>query len=633
MNRWLKRAALVVMAGGLFFLVGAGFYFVRERVVDDRRIPFPSSAREMFGSPPSSLADRRTGRIPWAAAGAPLLTTITSVPDAAVLLKDHPETDFKWDPAVPGTARVTLGDVSGRTRLVSLAAAAGSVFEWRGVMPAGAWFQCRIGLLATEGGVRFSLDLEENPAGETKRVFSEMLSATRLRGSEKGPWIPHWWWSLVQPPEHPDEQWRAVRVDLSDWGGRMVRVRLTTAVVEPVGSEESGVALWGTPEIRFPQPAPVALRSRKNPLDLPILLAAFESTPDDLVFPPQTGRSRLSGFLGESVWFPFFYTADVRPLQSLESLVFISSTAWPEILGRQGYRTRAVGAFSDEMMGLLDHAGFEEIHRLPLDGYDTIRAAGRAASWVRDSSSAGDLVFLYFSDMPRGRWGPVRYWARGIPIGSSHWARWKRAGEDAYRDDYFGRVVDTVDEKEEEWIAGAVSLRGRGRVPVPVVNKKSGRSKMVFLDDSGGGMREREIRVVFGLRSLQRWAPGLCRSPGQIPDVGPTVVGALQIPVASERGRVWALDKAVSLSDSSGAWVVRSAGAKAVVVDGRYKYIRHGSRQAWTSVRRGAIRIDYPAEEVFDLWNDPGERKDLARERRNLLARLRDVLDELDPDP
>nr|MBP9128469.1 hypothetical protein [Elusimicrobiota bacterium] len=42
---------------------------------------------------------------------------------------------------------------------------------------------------------------------------------------------------------------------------------------------------------------------------------------------------------------------------------------------------------------------------------------------------------------------------------------------------------------------------------------------------------------------------------------------------------------------------------------------------------------DYPAEEVFDLWNDPGERKDLARERRNLLARLRDVLDELDPDP
>ena len=99
------------------------------------------------------------------------------------------------------------------------------------------------------------------------------------------------------------------------------------------------------------------------------------------------------------------------------------------------------------------------------------------------------------------------------------------------------------------------------------------------------------------------------------------------MPVASGSGRVWALDKAVSLSDSTGAWVVRSAGAKAVVLDGRYKYIRHGSRQAWTSARRGAIRIDYPAEEVFDLWNDPGERKDVARERRNLLALLRSVVE------
>jgi hypothetical protein len=616
--RWLKRAALVLMTGGLFFLVGAAFYFVRVRVVDDRRIPFALEPREGSGPPPVSSAEHRTGRIAWTAVGTPLLKTTPSIPEAAVFRKDHPESDFKWDPAVPGTARVTLGDFSGRTRLVALAGTVGSVFEWRGVMPAGAWFQCRIGLLATEGGVLFSLDLEESPAGETKRVYSETLSASPLGVSEKEPWRP-------------------IRVDLSDWGGKTVRIRLNTAVAEPVGSEVSCAALWGTPEIRFPQPALVASRPRKNPLDLPILLAAFESTPDDLLFPLQTSRSRLSGFLGESVWFPFFYTADVRPDQSLESLIFLSSAAWPDILGRHGYRTRAVGAFSDEMMDLLDRAGFEEIHRCPLDGYDTIRSAGRAVSWVRDSSSAGDFVFLYFSDMPRGRWGPVRYWARGTPIGVSRWSQWKRSGEDAYRDDYFGRVVDSVDEKEGEWIVGAVSLRGRGRVPVPVVKTKTGRSKMMAMDDSGGGMREREIRVVFGLRSLQRWAPGLCRSPGQIPDVGSTLMGTLHMPVVPGRGRVWALDKAASLSDSSGAWVVRSGRSKAVVVDGRYKYIRHGSLRASTTARGGSawggVQMDYPAEEVFDLWNDPGERKDLARERRNLLARLRDVLDEMDPDP
>jgi hypothetical protein len=630
--RWLKRSALVLVVGALFLLFGAGYYFVRESVVDDRRIPFPRATDPTL----SSAGAARIGRILLTAPGGVLLKNNVMGEDTAGLLQDHPETNFEWDTARPGVARVTLGDGPGRTRLNSLAGAVGSVFEWRGVVPAGAWFQSRIGMVTKGTDVRFSVDLEELSSGEINRVFSETLSAPRHAHAHKNQGFLARMKVLVQGAEQEDEQWRALRVDLSDWGGRSVSVRLITAPVDPAVSDKSGLGMWGTPEIRSPQPKPVAARARKTPLDLPVLLTVFESTPEGLLFSSQPGRSRLSGFLGESVSFPFFYTADVRSNESMEQLIFLSTGAWPDAVGRLGYRTRAVGAFSDNMMAMLDRAGFDEIHWIPHDGYDTVRAAGRAAAWVQDSSSSAELVFLYLADTPRGRWAPARYWARSFSVKAADWARWKRTGEDAYRDDYFGRVVDTVDQKETEWIAGAVSLSGRASLPMPIVYGQSGRRKTRVIGEAGWSMREREIRVVFGLRSLQRWAPHLCRSPGQIPDVGPTLLGSLQIPFAAGRGRVWVPEKAESSSDSSGAWVIRSARAKAVVVDGRYKYIRHGPNRpvatAWRGDGQGAW-TDFPAEEMFDLWTDPGESKNLAQERRNVLARLRDVLDELDPDP
>lgn len=630
--RWLKRSALVLVVGALFLLLGAGYYFVRQSVVDDRRIPFPRTTDPTL----SSEGNARIGRIPLTALGGVLLKNSVSGTDTVALLQDHPETNFVWDPARPGVARVNLGDGPGRTRLISLAGAVGSVFEWRGVVPAGAWFQSRIGMVTKGTDVRFSIELEELSSGEIKRVFSETLSAPRHAYAHKNQGILARLKVFVQGAEQEDEQWRALRVDLADWVGRSVWIRLISSPVDQAGPDQSGLALWGTPEICSPQPTPAAVRARKNPLDLPVLLIAFESTPEGLLFSSQPGRSRLSGFLGESLSFPFFYTADVRSNESMEQLVFLSTGAWPEALGRLGYRTRAVGAFSDDMMAMLDRAGFDEIHWVPHDGYDTIRAAGRAVSWVQDSSSSADLVFLYLADTPRGRWAPVRFWARSFSVKATDWARWKRTGEDAYRDEYFGRVVDTLDKKETEWIAGTVSLIGRASLPAPIIYGQPARRKTRVIGEAGWAMREQEIRVVFGLRALQRWAPGLCRSPGQIPDVGPTLLGSLQIPFAAGRGRAWVPEKAVSSSDSSGAWVIRSARAKAVVVDGRYKYIRHGPNRPIVPTWRGGGHrawTDFPAEEMFDLWTDPGELKNLAFERRNVLARLRDVLDELDPDP
>lgn len=625
-NRWLKRVALVVLAGGLSLLFGVGYHAARERVVDEGRFPFPSVETDPSSASPS---DRRTSRIPWAVAGAPIQKTLASLPDIA-LLSEHPETEFKWDPAVPGLARVTLGDISGRTRRVALAGKVGSIFEWKGVLPPGAWFQCQIGMVTRNQGVRFSVDLEANDSEGPQRLLSETLAASPHRPTQKKQWIPTWGRGLLREREHLDGQWKPLRVDLSTWGGRSVRIWVNTVGLDPVETQGDGLALWGSPEIRFPELASAA-RGRKGPLALPIFLAAFESTPDDQMS-LRSGRSRLSDFLGESVSFPFFYTTDVRSHKALENAVFLSSAPWPDVLGRHGYRTRAVGAFSDEMMDVLDRAGFEEIHRVSNDGFNTLRAAAQAVAWVKESSSASEVVFLYFADMPRGWWPPVRFWVHRAPLGSLAVARWKRGSEDAYRDDYFGRVVETVNRKEEDWIMGAFSLRGRATGSTPIISEKSGRSGSTYVNDPGGGMREPEIRVFFGLRSLDRWAPGLCRSPGQISDLGPTLLGALQIPFpGGGRGRVWALDRAVSLSDSSGAWGVRSAAAKALVLDGRYKYIRHLSARTWAipSMRR----TDFPAEEVFDLWNDPGEREDLAQKRRGLLARLRDVLDELDPDP
>lgn len=390
--------------------------------------------------------------------------------------------------------------------------------------------------------------------------------------------------------------------------------------------------------------SPKKRRGPPSALGTNIVLAVLETTPG--------GRGKnsppsLDMFLRQSVSFPRFYTSDIRSGEAMRDLLFsrsavpstdpgsLSPMAWPRTLKENGYRTWAVGAFSDHIMATLTDVGFDDIEQLPHDGYDSLRAVGRVAEGVRDPRRGPILALVFFRDLPSHRWAPARFWGsslRADPWLLFRFARWKRATEAAYLDDVLGRLAENLNGGPTVPLMTIVSLRGSVEEPTPVQWPRTGRRGNVFIDEIGWGLRETEIRTLFALRQGDRWPQALCRGLGQLPDVGPTLLRALDLSAPAGSGQSWNLDAASLSEETNGRWVVRSPWAKALIVDGRYKYIRHGSPALRSEGTGTPVRIDFPTEEIFDLWTDPGERRNLTRSRRPLLARMREVLSEADPD-
>lgn len=390
---------------------------------------------------------------------------------------------------------------------------------------------------------------------------------------------------------------------------------------------------------------PKKRRGPPSALGTNVVLAVLETTPGG---GGKNSPPSLDMFLRESVSFPRFYTSDIRSGEAMRDLLFsrsagpstdpgsISPMAWPRTLKENGYRTWAVGAFSDDMRATLTDAGFDDIHLLPHDGYDSLRAVGDVSEGVRDPRRGPILALVYFRDLPLFRWAPARFWVsslRADPWLLFRFARWKRATDAAYIDDVLGRLAENLNGGPKVPLLAIVSLRGSVEEPTPVEWPRTGRRGNVFIDEIGWGLRESEIRTLFALRQGDRWPQALCRSLGQLPDVGPTLLGALDLPAPAGSGQRWNLEAASLSEETSGRWVVRSPRAKALIVDGRYKYIRHGPSAIRSNGTGTPVRIDFPTEEIFDLWTDPGERRNLTRSRRHLLARLREVLSEAEPDP
>ena len=389
----------------------------------------------------------------------------------------------------------------------------------------------------------------------------------------------------------------------------------------------------GAPAVSPPEPAPA---SPRLPLRSSVVLAALETTPaigspidgslDDV--PP-----RLAAFLRESLSYPHFYTADTRSDESLRRLF---SSPWPQALRDKGYHTLAVGAFTEEMRVLLSTAGFETIHPLPHDGYDPIVATHRAMEWARMKGHDPFVLFVYYPDLPRFRLAPARYWAfslHRIPWSPARWTFWRRETEAAYVTDSLGRLADNMSEGSARPLFGVVSLHGGVLDKSPVRWPRTDRRGKMFINEEGLGMRESEIRILFALRRPGRMGPVFNRNPGQITDVGPALLSAAGAPTSDGRGRPGKGASTPTVDESAGRWVVHSPWAKALIVDGRYKYIRHGRSQRRFSWVGGSVWTDYPSEELFDLWADPGEQRNLIRSRRHLLSRMREVLGEADPDP
>ncbi|MBK8575731.1 MAG: hypothetical protein IPN90_08655 [Elusimicrobia bacterium] len=633
-----KRGVWIAALGALALTGGVIAHFLNSSFLKDRRGFVPSMEDAAPGLRHARLDPVWVMRstVPWDSRSA--------------FLGKHLDSPVQWKAGQPGGAHVTLGDPPGWTCLSALVADAGSVYEWTGVLPSSASFEFRTGVLSREAGFLFTVVLVD-PSGQSHLLFSETQYSSPLvsspRGTVRGRVL---FWTGEAGRNESGNTWRPARVDLSAWSGRSVRILLRVEAPRDALTQNLGLACWGAPEIWFPAvPRPSVKRGgARTSMGTNVVLVVSETTPPGPVL--EGVPSPLGDFVRGAVFFPRFYTSDIRSGQALKDLLIAPplplpiktppSSPWPRVLAENKYRSLAVGAFSEEMRGTLVEAGFDEIHQLPHDGYDPLLTADRAADWARDRGRGPLLVLAFFRDLPQGRWPPARYWLlslRRYLLSPSQWVHWRWATASAYLEEFMGQLTERLNGGPDAPLVVAVSLRGEAVDPLPVVWPGTGRRGKIHLHERGWGMRESEIKILFALRQGDRWTPTLRRSPGQILDVGPTVLQALSLPVSSVGGRAWEEGGAARLEDSTGRWVVHSPTAKALIVDGRYKYIRQGPRE--TRLVRGwgfrptPARIDFPAEEIFDLWEDPGERRNLTRFRRPLLARMRTELSEADPDP
>ncbi|MBL8023434.1 MAG: hypothetical protein JNK54_04025 [Elusimicrobia bacterium] len=636
-NPPLKRGLWILVLGVLVALISGVLYFLHVVLVDDRQIPFPPSGKD---SPPL-LQQSFLNWTHFFPADSPSSKTISGDQFPPLVIK-HPEVNFRWVDEKSGVAQVTLVDPPGQTRLFALVAEAGSSYIWTGKLRPGTVLEFRTGILSEGVTFRFRIDLEDEK-GQFHPLYSQFSRALSSLSTDR--WVnrlPAYCRALMRNRGARDAQWTPARVDLSAWADRNVHLFLRVEAPHETSLSNRGLAFWGGPVLQFPAVEMQSVR-RRTSQSLPekdVVLAVLETTPDqtgapDIVFGKDF--TRFEDFLRRSTLFSRFYTVDTRLPESLRGLLFPSSVPWPTLLQERGYQTVAVGAFTEEMMSVLSEAGFDEIHQVPHNGEDSVRAAGRAVEWVRDRGRRPRLILVFFRDMPLNRISPVRFWSFSIshfPWSSVRWVLWRRASDASYRDDYVGRLMEELD---PEAVVGMVSLRGVVQEPTPVRWSETERRGKVFLDDMGMGLRESEIRTLFALRHDARLGPQLQRAPGQSVNVGPLLLSALDIPLSTEKRRPSIRGKSTLREDATDPWLVRSPWAKAVIVDSRFKYIRHGPPRVHTVKRWGRPVqrrwTDFPAEEVFDLWSDPEEQHNLVRSRRHLLARLRDVMEDLAPDP
>ncbi|MGQ0644093.1 MAG: hypothetical protein ACT4O3_01185 [Elusimicrobiota bacterium] len=486
---------------------------------------------------------------------------------------------------------VSLKAKSAEVRLRALDGSPPRVHEFSVFVPPDARLTFSLG---AAGAARFIVEAEAG--GRTARIFYEDVrpgeaGAYRAAGDERGPW-------------------RKRRVPLKAWGGRRVLLRFRTEALE----EGAVAAHWGRPLLWAPAARPAKADN------LVLALADSLSGPEREVPAPGVERLAREGF-----GFLRFYTNTVRSLEAaLECLLASRSpaaraksppaeTARPtlaSVLAASGYDTAAFGLPGGDW-------GFDESSSYP--GGGPAPAARDALRWLEERGSRPFFLLINLSDAGRP---PLRFWLSSFveslrgPRGLRAWERNARRGRSDEALEELWSALDALGFRENS-LAAALSTRG---APSGAGSPPS-------------GLSEDGIRAAWWMRHRKLAAGQVSTRPTQLLDAAPTFLhllgtsipgtfeGTVQtaaVPAVSARRR----PRAAAQEELPSRILVHGESARALVLDGHYKYVS---------------RRDAPAgletEAVYDLWTDPGETRNLARRRRDLLARLRRVLAELDPEP
>lgn len=623
-----RRGFWALLGLALLAVVGGFFTFVNTVLVDDRRRSFPDNAE-----PPAAPREALLPLTPGWVDRAPALRPLDDV-----LLAHHPEADLRDTPGRRGWVRATLGEDPGRARRTALRAPAGALWEWSGFLPVGARLETHVGLLSDGAAVAFAVEIVDERGGRV--AWNETVVPRRHRAARRWrAWLPGFARALARRSEHAEERWRPVKIDLASAGGRFVRLRLKTTG-ESDGDAGRALGLWAEPAVWTPR----ALVTPRRVIADRLLVAVLERARGDLVSLEGVAEAvpeNLRAFLRESVVFQRCYTTVTDPDRALADLWGARQGAdppavpWPAFLRSRGWRSTAIGAFDARALAILDAAGVDVIRQLPRDGYEPLATAAAALELERrDRGRAGHVTLACFGDLGPGRLAPARFWTfslRREPGTPGRWRSWKSEAARDYTDHYLGGLLEAVRFAGGP-LTAVLSLGGDPGGEFPARWTRSGRRGRILSERPGRALRESEIRALFAVRGDLLSPTVLADPPSSLAEAVPTLMGLLGVSRDARRDARSAF--VAPPRDEAGARVVvRGDGAKALIVDGRYKYVRRaGAGSAGPALGRG-VEEDFAPEDLFDLWADPGEARNLAGARRTLLARARQVLDETDPDP
>ena len=455
-----------------------------------------------------------------------------------------------------------------------------------------------------------------------------------------------------------ESDWGRVELDLSAWGGRTATLRFKADFHPDPGAPPAGPlahAFWGHPVLWSPEPP---LPSRRRPRPPPdVLWVVFETfpllSPDAVSVDDFPGLSFLSR---EGLTFPQVYAnrldAEGGLLQLLTSQEAASPAPpgdlrtppakavplFPALLRDAGYQTALFGAPGDPADW--GEAGFDVVSAAPPRGPGGERSLRSAARWLADNAGRGRHLMVVFIRAPKGGEDPSpRCWARAVRLSPSvllEGRRWRALAQAVQADSALERLWTQrmrlgVDEPT---LFIVNSLRGISFRPEPVRRTSDGRLLWKTLSQPGLGLREEEVRVLWLMKHPSLAVGREISAPAQLLDVAPTaadVVGAP--PEPGMAGRPFVRTKNRWGPPEEGArFLIEGSGGEALILDGHFKYLRRGRSQKVTLDARNAARTDFEPEELYDLWTDPGEQRNLARRRRDLLARARRVVVERRPE-
>jgi arylsulfatase A-like enzyme len=310
--------------------------------------------------------------------------------------------------------------------------------------------------------------------------------------------------------------------------------------------------------------------------------------------------------------------------------------SFPAAFRRAGFTTAMIGNVSvlSEIFGVGVNHGFQQQIAIESDAYDTPLIARATIDWLKAHGSEPFFLYVHLHGPHaayRAPWRDIRATkpATGAFASYPNILRWLYQSEIHYTDRYLGQILDAVQRLglSETTNIALTSDHGDMHTQHEFSGNEAGPSFSGSYFDHGATLLNDEIRV-----PLMFSGPGV--RAGQVVDgvtstlaVGPTLLSLVGLePISACGARSLAAELDGSPPPSPPPVVGSEAfQGRAVIMDGRYKYIRMYTPVDKRVYREGAFdsphRMFLRRHQLYDLDTDPHETRDLSASDPDLLER------------